>query len=186
MPRAVPATSFAPGELRPTGSKTDFGLEGAGFFTVQLPGDQTGYTRDGGFHITAQGQLVTKQGFPVLGENGPIQLDPRGTDPITVSAAGEVNQGAVSRDKLRVTEFPDPRVLTIGNGGYFLALDPNHQGHPAQSASVTQGFLEGSNVSVMLEMANLMTAMRTFEANQKIIQSNDERVGRVLADLGPS
>jgi flagellar hook-basal body protein len=101
MPRASVATNFQIGALKFSGGPTDVAIEGPGFFEVQLPNGATGFTRDGEFHINAQGQLVTKQGFAVLGENGPIQFDPGNSSPIVISATGEISQGADSKDKLK-------------------------------------------------------------------------------------
>ncbi len=186
LPKAVATTSFLPGELRPSDSKTALAITGSGFFEVQLPGGGTAYTRTGEFRLTAQGQLVTKQGYPVLGEDGPMQLDTNNPNTLAISSAGEISMGGEVRGKLRLTEFNDPNLLTNTNGGYFVATDPAIQGRPAEGSVVHQGVVEGSNVSVVLEMANMLTAMRTFEANQRIIQMNDERTGRVLTDLGPT
>jgi flagellar hook-basal body protein len=85
MPLASVSTNLQPGELRPTGVSTDFAIEGAGFFAVQMPDGSIGYTRDGEFHVNAQGQLTSKQGLPVLGETGPLQLDGSSGLPITVA-----------------------------------------------------------------------------------------------------
>lgn len=186
LPKAVATTSFQAGELRPSESKTALAITGSGFFEVQLPGGGTAYTRAGEFRLTAQGQLVTKQGYPVLGEDGPVQLDSSNASTLAVSAAGEVSQGGTARGKLRVTEFNDPSLLTNTSDGYFVAADPAIHSRPSTGSSVHQGVVEGSNVSVVMEMANMMTAMRAFEANQRIIQMNDERTGRVLSDLGPT
>jgi flagellar basal-body rod protein FlgF len=100
LPRATAATNFAQGELRATGVSTDLAIEGRGFFQVQMPTGGTAYTRDGEFHLNTSGQLVTKQGFPVLGENGPIQLDPNLGGEISVAATGEVSQSSEVRGKL--------------------------------------------------------------------------------------
>ena len=100
MPRFSASTNFTPGALRPTGVSTDVAIEGKGFFSVQMPDGGTGYTRDGEFHVNASGQLTTKQGFPVLGDSGPIQIDPNIGGSITISNSGEISQGAVIRGKL--------------------------------------------------------------------------------------
>src|SRR5947208_5193434 len=76
MPHTGVTTNFQPGQLKFTGAKTDCAIEGPGFFEVQLPNATRGYTRDGEFQINAQGQLVTKSGYPVLSSTGPVQLDP--------------------------------------------------------------------------------------------------------------
>lgn len=184
IPEAITGVNTLQGALRPTGNKLDFGLEGPGFFEVQLPGGEMAYTRDGEFQLNAQGQLVTKQGYLVQGESGPFQFDLNNPSPITVSATGEVSQGEDLKGKLRLAEFNDPKLLTSASGGLFLAGDPNLQTNTTTTSQVRQGYLEGSNLSPTVEMASLLTSMRMFEANQKVIQSQDERMGRVISELG--
>jgi flagellar basal-body rod protein FlgF len=184
MPTGSATTNFKPGEFRMTGVKTDVAIDGRGFFEVQLPNGQNALTRDGEFHVSSQGQLVTKEGFTVLGEGGPIQIDPNNYTELSISASGEVSQGADSKGRLKVSDVNDPRLLTRLSGGYFTATDPDVKLAPATGSSLRQGFVETGNTSVVMEMANLMTAMRTFEANQRMAQIHDERLGRAINDLG--
>ena len=176
-------TNFTPGGMKATGVNTDVAIDGKGFFEVQLPGGTTGYTRNGEFQINTQGQLATQEGYLVLGQGGPIQLNPRDPSPMTISAAGDISQGATSKGKLALTEFNKPELLTQLNSTYFAAQDPALQTQPAAS-TIRQGYLEGSNSSGVLEMAGLMTAMRGFEANQHVIQIQDDRLGKTISDLG--
>jgi flagellar basal-body rod protein FlgF len=184
IPVANANTSLQPGELRATGNAMDFAIEGQGFFEVQLPNGSHAYTRDGEFHINAQGQIVTKQGYPVLSDDGPVVLDPTRTDPVTVAASGEVSQGDESRGRIRVVNFNQPHALTPIGNGYLLADQPGVQPGSATVSSIRQGFLEGSNSSPTAEMASLITCLRLFEANQKVLQAQDERMGRVISELG--
>ena len=186
LARANGATNFQQGELRSTGVKTDVAIAGPGFFEVQLPNGATAYTRDGEFQINAQGQLVTKQGYQVLGEGGPIQLDQNNSSPLSISATGEISQGTDLKAKLRIHDFDRPELLTAISSGCFLADNPNLQGTPVRQPSLQQGFLEAANTSVVAEMANLITSMRGFEANQKVLQLHDERMGKAITELGNS
>ena len=185
LPNASLATNFKPGELKFTGVKTDVALEGGGFFAVQLPDGATSYTRDGEFQVNASGQLVTKQGHAVLGEAGPIQLDPNNPAPISITATGAVSQGTEVKGTLKAVGFNDPNLLTPISSGYFLANNPNVKAVPA-TATFHQGYLEGSNTSPTVEMAHLITAMRMYEANQRVIQSQDERMNHAISELGGS
>ena len=169
--------------MKATGVATDVAIDGKAFFEVQLPGGTTGYTRNGEFQVNSQGQLTTNEGYAVLGQGGPIQLNPRDPAPITISAGGEISQGASSKGKLALTEFNKPGLLTQISASYFAAQNPGLQTQAATS-TVRQGYLEGSNSSTVLEMAGLMTAMRGFEANQRVIQIQDDRLGKTIADLG--
>ena len=183
LPKATTTTNFSTGDMKATGVPTDAAIDGKGFFEVQLPGGTTGYTRDGAFEVNSRGELVTTEGFPVLGLGGPIQLNPRDPSPISISANGDVSQGASSKGKLAVTEFNKPELLTQVSASYFTAQNTGLQTQAATSR-VRQGYLEGSNSSTMLEMASLMTAMRGFEANQHVIQIQDDRLSRTISDLG--
>ena len=162
----------------------DFAIEGPGFFEVQLPNGDHAYTRDGEFQLNAQGQMVTKTGNPVLSDGGPIQFDPNNASPITVSSTGEVSQGGDVKGRLRLVEFNDPHLLTSIGGGCFLANHQDLLAKDSTASSVRQGYLEGSNTSPTSEMASLITAMRMFEANQRVLQMQDERMGHVISELG--
>jgi flagellar basal-body rod protein FlgG len=183
IPKATAATSFMPGDLQFTGNPNDTAIEGKGFFQVRMTNGTIAETRDGEFHVNAQGQMVTKEGYAVMGEGGPIQLDPNVSAPITISATGQVSQGADPKGKLKVVEFDQPKLLTQVSGGYFIANDPKIQTLPSNS-TIRQEYVEASNTSVVREMANMMTAERGFEANQKVIQIQDDRMGKVISDLG--
>ena len=182
IPTAKTAPSFAPGDLISTGSKNDVAIEGKGFFSVQLPNGTTAFTRDGEFQVTSKGEIVTKEGYPVEGDSGPITLNLQNPAPMSISATGVVSQGAERKGKLKITEFQKPEMLTQISGAYFIG----GQGAATQpsTSTVRQSYLEGSNTSVVGEMANMMTAMRSFEANQHIIQMQDDRLGKTISELG--
>jgi flagellar basal-body rod protein FlgF len=184
QPTGKAVTSFAQGQMRFTGQPTDIGIEGNGFFEVQLPNGALAYTRDGEFQINATGNLVTKQGFQVMSDSGPITIDRANGDPITVGADGSVSQGAIVRGSLKVVEFSKPEMLTPISGGVFLARDPNIQTVSDSKSTVRQFYLEQANTSSIAEMANLLTVMRSSEANQRVIQIQDEQMGRAINELG--
>jgi flagellar basal-body rod protein FlgF len=184
MPAGVTHTSFAPGEMRYTGQQTDVGISGGGFFEVQMPGGGLSYTRDGEFQLNGNGQLTTKQGYLVMGDGGPIQVDRASVDPITVSADGVVSQGNVIRGTLKIVEFNNPALLSPISGGMFVARDPNLQIAGNATPNVRQFYLEQANTTAVSEMANMITVMRASEANQRIIQMEDERMGRAISELG--
>jgi flagellar basal body rod protein FlgG len=184
MPSAHISTNFQQGEIRPTGVPTDVAIEGDGFFEVQLPNGGSAYTRDGEFQVNSQGEIVTKQGYPVLTDGGPIQVDSNNAAPISISSDGTVSQGADSKGKLKITAFSNPELLAPAGYGQYQANNPHLQSSPVTSPSVRQGYLEAGNVSTVTEMANLITAMRQYEANQKVVQTQDDRMGRAITELG--
>lgn len=184
MNSGTAGTNFQPGEFRVTNVKTDVAVDGKGFFEVQLPNGALAYTRDGEFHVDAQGQLVTKEGYRVMGNGGPIVLDLNNYTELSISATGDISQGTDLKGRLKLTEFGNPKALTRLSGGYFTAENPSADATASDTSSVRQGVLEQSNISTVMEMANLMTAMRTFEANQRMAQIHDERMGKTIAELG--
>lgn len=184
LPRANLTTNFAQGELRATGISTDVAIEGRGFFEVQLANGATAYTRDGEFQINSLGQLTTKQGSLVLGDTGPIQLDRNNASPVSISATGEVSQGTELKGRLKITDFDQPGLLTQVSGGFFMATDLNLLPIEVAQPSLRQGFLEAANTSPVTEMASMISMMRAFESNQRLVQIHDERMGRAISELG--
>jgi len=182
IPFAGAATNFKQGEMKSTGGNLDMALEGPGFFTVQLPDGSKAYTRDGEFQLNSQGQLTTKQGYPVLSDSGTLGFDPNNPATINVSADGDVSQGPDIKGKISIAEFGNLKALTVSNGGFFRA---NTTAAPkaAASTNVRQGFVEGSNASPTLAMASLLTSMRMFESNQKVMQMQSDRMTKAISDL---
>jgi flagellar basal-body rod protein FlgF len=183
IPRASGVTNFENGEMKATNVNTDVAIDGKGFFGVQLPNGTTAYTRDGEFHVSTTGQLVTKEGYAVLGGSGPIQLDRANHSPIAIDGAGNVSQNHVNKGKIQLTDFNKTSLLNQISGAYFLANNP-HIKTESTTATLRQGYLEGSNSSTVNQMVGLLTAMRGFESSQKLIQMEDERLGHVISDIG--
>lgn len=183
IPFAGATTNFTQGELKATGGNLDFALEGPGFFTVQMPDGSKAYTRDGEFQLNGQGQLTTKQGYPVVSDSGPITFDPNNRAPINISADGQVSQGADVKGSISITEFGNLKGLTMSKGGYFQADINVAKPKPAAATSVRQGFVEASNASPTLAMASLITSMRMFETNQKVMQMQSDRMTKTITDL---
>ncbi|HEY1790738.1 MAG TPA: flagellar hook-basal body protein [Verrucomicrobiae bacterium] len=184
IPTVTTVTNFQPGELHVSSNPMDFALEGPGFFTVQLPNGQMAYTRGGEFELSSQGQLVTNQGYPVMGDAGPLQFNPNNSDPVTISQTGDVSQGQQQVGKLKLVEFNNPGLLTMIGSQDFQSDNKSLVANPAASTKVRQGFLEGANSSPTTEMSGLVTAMRAFEANQKVMQADSDRMNRTITELG--
>ncbi len=184
LPTPISSTSFQQGEMRPTGDSTDLALDGPGFFQVQMANGQTGYTRNGQFQLNAQGQLVTNQGYHVMGNGGPIQLNPAGGSQFTVAANGQITQGGNVIGRLNIVEFANPGQLTASPEGYLLANDPSLTPTPTTGkTSVRQAYLEAANTSPTSDMGSMITAMREFEADQKVMQTEDDQMGKAISDL---
>jgi flagellar basal body rod protein FlgG len=183
MPLAGSTVNFQAGELRSTGVSTDLAIEGTGFFNVQMPDKTDAYTRDGEFHVNTQGQLVNKQGLPVMGQAGPIQLDAHNASPVTIAVNGEISQAGVVVGRVKVAEFDDPKGLVQVGGGCFVIGDPATVERAPATVTVHQGYLESSNTSPILEMGNMISAMRLYEANQKVAQMEDDRINHLITDV---
>ena len=184
IPTAQVVTNFEQGELHASSNPMDFALEGPGFFTVQLPNGDNAYTRGGEFQLNGKEQLVTSQGYPVLSGGAPVRFNPNSTEPITVSATGDISQGSQHLGKLDLVEFDHPDSLTMIGADSFRSDNPASQPVPAVATKVRQGFLESANSSPTTEMSGLVTAMRTFEADQKVMQMQSDRMSRVISTLG--
>jgi flagellar basal-body rod protein FlgF len=183
IPFSGSSINFQQGELKATGSNMDFALEGPGFFAVEMPDGSTAYSRDGEFHLDNRGQMVTKQGYKVLSDGGALVFDPNNSAAINVSSVGEVTQGADIKGKVKITEFANLKGLAMSSQGYFTA-DPSAK--PLDAATKTtmrQGFVEASNTSPTLAMASLITSMRMFETNQKVMQMQSDRMAKSISDL---
>ncbi|KRL02097.1 flagellar hook-basal body protein [Liquorilactobacillus capillatus] len=149
------------GALHQTGRTTDFAITNDGYFTVRMPNGQTAYTRNGNFNLNGQNQYVTQEGYAVLNTAG------------QPARSGEQN--------FQVTAFDNQQALQDIGNTYFIS---NTQGNQLQGADVRQGYLEQSNVSTADEMVALIQTGREFEANQKILSSNNETLGKAVNELG--
>ena len=159
----------APGSLAATGNPLDLAVAGNGFFVVQSA-QGTVYTRNGSFHATPTGQLVTGQGDAVLGEQGPIAL-PQGT--VAVSSDGTVSVDGVVVAKVLVAEFsPDTSLRAVGNATYAA---PVGSALPAASSSIRQGMLEDSNVSPVEGVVQLISIQRNAEMMQRALTVFDSQ-----------
>jgi flagellar basal-body rod protein FlgF len=159
----------ASGSLTATGNPLDLAVAGNGFFVVQSA-QGIAYTRNGGFHATPTGQLVTSEGDAVLGEQGPITL-PQGS--VAVSADGTLSVDGAVVAKLRVAEFsPDTSLRAVGAAIYAAPADSEL---PAASSSIRQGMLEESNVSPVEGVVQLITIQRNAEMMQRALTLFDSQ-----------
>jgi flagellar basal-body rod protein FlgF len=166
---------FEKGPLEQTGNPLDVSVEGDGFFTVQSPdGQGERYTRNGAFQIDTEGRLVTGDGLPVLGQSGPITVDPQ--DPsITIAADGSVSNKDGEIGKLKLATFAEPQALVKEGDSLFSApAGVAPQSVPAGSLRVMQGTVEGSNVKPVLEMSRMIEINRAYASLASLIERNDE------------
>ncbi len=172
---------FNQGNFKQTGNPLDLAIEGDGFFQVSMPDGTTAYTRTGEFKVDSEGKLVTSDGYVVEPQ---ISL-PSDTLAVTISADGivSVTQPGTSAPtqvgNLELARFVNPSGLeSVGKNLYLQTAasgDPS-TGVPGAEGigTLSQGFLEMSNVSVVEEMVNMIAAQRAYEINSKAIQTTDE------------
>jgi flagellar basal-body rod protein FlgG len=178
---AVINTLFTEGSLHQTEDPLDVAINGQGFFKVQVPGsDDPLYTRDGSFKVDTDGQLVTSDGYLLVGVDAldegayDIAIDKDGmvTYKLPDGSEGEAGQ-------LELAKFVNPAGLqkmgqnlyqATVNSGEPVDWDPESD----NSTALLPGYLEMSNIQIVEEMVNLITAQRAYETNSKVIQSSDE------------
>ena len=165
------ATDFSPGPLRKTGNPTDVALPGDGFFVVQK-GQERLLTRAGNFRLTAAGDLVTQQGYPVLGEgNAPIALSATG-DPWEIDSAGGVSQ-AGTRQELQIVKPASLGDLVKSGENLFRPLGEVRP-LAAGERAVSGGCLEMSAVQPTTEMTTMIETSRILEANVNVMKTHNE------------
>jgi flagellar basal-body rod protein FlgF len=161
------------GSLIPTGNPLDAALSGRGFFSVQTTQGVL-YTRDGSFHLTATGQLVTSQGDAVLGQQGAVILP---TGNVTLSPDGTISVDGSVVDQLRLAEFsPQTNLTAMGNATYSA---PAGSALVAADTAVNQGMLEGSNVSPTEGAVQLITVQRNAEMLSRAVSALDGQLNQI-------
>lgn len=195
-------TELEQGALKATESDFDIALDGKGWFSVQTPYGER-YTRNGSFILGKEGYLETKEGFPVLGVDGPIrvkannfQIDKQGRvwvnadyiDDPELLVGREQNEwnNTVLLDTLKIVDFELDRF--IAKQGSSLWKDTELSGParvmpPQERPTVLQGFTEAANVNVVTEMVRMIEVNRAYEANQKTIQSQDAALGKLINEV---
>lgn len=177
--------SFVQGDLRETGLKTDLALlngpGGTAFFTVEQNGELK-YTRNGSFTLDPSGYLTVGDGSYVLSREGArIRLS---SDQFTVGADGVIMENGVRAAQLGLAESDNPEGLVREGNGLFRTEDNAPLPALAGGAEIRQGFLEASNVDASRTMTDMLTAYRTFEANQKLVQAYDRSMEKAVNEIG--
>ena len=162
--------NFQTGNIETTGNQTDVAIKGEGFFAVQTPAGER-YTRDGSFTINDQGQLTTHSGFPVLGQDGPLQFDQ--TDKaITITGNGSVSTQNGEIGRIRIVTFDD--VQTLNRKGQNLFEGENPQ--VVETPRLAQHSLETANVDAVGQISQMIQVQRAYEQLASMMtQQNDLR-----------
>jgi len=173
------AIDFTQGHMTQTGRPLDLALIGKGFFMIQSPeGDL--YTRNGSFRVNDNGQIVDYSDRIVAGQNGPITVPKTAsTQAVNISTDGKVSVNGRPLGKLKIVEFEKVSELKPVSGNLFKASG-KAGAKEAQNTDVRQGFQEASNVSTVEELVDLIQVTRTYEANMKTINTDDERMKNLM------
>lgn len=185
-------TDFEQGPLKPTTNPLDIALFGKGFFEVITP-NGVRYTRSGNFTVNKEGELVTPQGFKVLGKSieGSTQTDTNTLAPVKIPLTSKINinkQGEIFNSngligKISIIEFNDYHALKKEGGNLFINNHSENKKTENITTTANQGFIEGSNVNAIKEMSELINAHRHFENIQKAVKTYDQISGQIVNDI---
>jgi flagellar basal-body rod protein FlgG len=173
---------FSQGSFTETDNPLDLAIQGNGFFQIRLPDGSTAYTRDGGFQFDANGNMVTANGNPLQ----PQITIPSAAQSVTIAADGTVSYtqpgqtAAQVAGQIQLALFPNPAGLNSLGQNLFQQTDASgiptvgNPGGQEGLGTLMQGYVEGSNVSVVEEFINMIVSQRAYEANSKVVKAADE------------
>ena len=173
-------TDLGQGDIQSTGNNLDLAISGSGFFKVETP-NGVRFTRKGNFQLDSQGNLITQNGYRVLGRSGPISI--YGKD-VVIDEQGSVFIDGERADQVDVVDFDSQENLIVeGHGLIKNVLDEPGKAPPPETA-VRQGYLELSNVNPVEEMVNMIHSLRAFESYEKSMKVLDEMNSKVVNEVG--
>ncbi len=184
---AATSRQFTQGNLQQTSNNLDVAIQGKGFFEVELPDGTIGYTRDGSFQIDNQGRIVTNSGYPVNTGGATI---PATATSLTIGNDGVITAalpGTTTPQRIgqfQLSNFINPAGLDPKGQNLYsetAASGAPQQGTPTSSnlGSLSQGFVETSNVNVVQELVTMIQTQRAYELNSKAIQTSDQMLQKL-------
>jgi flagellar basal-body rod protein FlgG len=173
-------TNFEQGSISTSGNPLDLALQGKGFFSVETPNGER-YTRSGEFTLDNEGFITTKEGYKVQGQNGPIQVDGKN---IIINEDGQVFSDGIEIDALKLVDFNDYALLKKEGDALYVDLSGDAGNMKESEGLVLQGSFEASNVNSVKMMVEMITMLRSYEANQKVIKTHDELLGKSVNEIG--
>jgi flagellar basal-body rod protein FlgF len=169
------------GTLEPTNNPMDIAIQGDAFMVVQTPQGER-FTRNGALMLNSNGELVTSDGHPVLGDGGAFQFT-SSDGPISFAADGLVTAGNTSRGKLRLVRFANAQSLENVGANLFTS---RAQPEPATLARVQSGFVERSNVKPVIEISRMIEVNRAYQSVASLMSRTDEIRKTAIQRLGES
>jgi flagellar basal-body rod protein FlgF len=176
------STDFEAGNIVNTENPFDMAIDGQGFFVVETPYGER-MTRAGNFTINADKELVTKLGYRVMGQNGPIALD---GNKFNVDSSGVVyigDKGDEYLDKLKIVTVDDYKTIQKVGQDLFTVPAELPQPFDVTEVSVRQGALEMSNVNAVAMLRSMIDVMRTYEANSKVVVTKETLLGKAVSEI---
>jgi flagellar basal-body rod protein FlgG len=171
---------FSSGPFSQTRNPLDVAIQGDGFFEIQTD-NGTQYTRKGNFSINDDGLLSTADGWPVMGQGGEITIE---SGRIDINTDGEVYVNGELADTLKIADFDKPYALTKTGDNQFVPADDTVAVKEGDNYTISQGFLEASNVNAIRTMTEVIETMRVFETYQKVINASDDATAKTVNDVG--
>ena len=167
------------GNLTYTGNSLDMAVDGEGFFTLETD-NGIRYTRNGQFQLSNTGEIVTATGGKLLGESGPIQIPPGGRE-ILVDSKGNIKVDGSNIGTLMITNFTDlTSLVSTGDSAYIAPIEAVNENNDIE-IKVAQGYLESSNVDIVIEMVDMIANMRSYEASNNVIKSFSDLMERLIS-----
>ncbi len=165
-------TSMIQGALTKTGGSLDMAIEGSGFFLIETPQGQR-LTRAGNFALSAEGDLVTNDGFRVLDAGGAPVFVPPDANALGISPDGTISDGGRPLAQIGLVQPADPIDLIREDGVMFRT-----EGEilPVENGRILQGFLEGANVDPVSQIARMIEVQRAYEMGQSFLDAENERI----------
>ncbi len=181
--------NFNQGNLDPTENPLHLALEGKGFFKIlDLQDGQIKYTRNGGFSIDAEGFLVDYSGNSVLSASDNEISVPEGASKIDIDKFGNIvatiDGEKEEIDTLAITEISNTESMIKEGESYLLMAEGIEAEETEFTGQVLQGYLEGSNVDIISEMAEMINLLRGYESGQKVIRSYDDIMSKAANEIG--
>jgi flagellar basal-body rod protein FlgG len=172
---------FSEGTIRQTNNDLDLLIKGTGFFKI-MADDGVRYTRNGNFALDNQGLLVMSDGAKVMGTEGFIRVEPN--EKITIAETGEVIQNGYTKGFIKIVDFEKPYELRRCGNSRFAPLNVEAVEQKSAGFVLRQGYLEGSNVEMIRNMVQMISAHRNYESSQKALHAQDETLDKAVNQVG--
>jgi flagellar basal-body rod protein FlgG len=179
---------FTQGGIKDTGNPLDLAINGQGFFKIQMPDGNVGYSRNGSFIFQEDGTITTKNNMPLLDDqNSPIQIDlsQKQQKNIVISGNGTISAGKQILGKVDIVDFKDKvNIKAIGNSLYVPTNPKQNQPVTPEKYNLSQGSLESSNGNIIESMVNTINAERAYDSLNNVLQMDSKSLEKAISSVG--